>query len=159
MEGNQLWSCATSRHEEKWERRGKTARNADQGATKRLVTGMFLCNYQVNFTQTFEKSQKVKCELCTLPSAEVEIHENKPVRQKIEDRNREKTISWDQNRSLYLTKSGCKQLLCVSICVCSFRWNHPALAAVLGFLTLAVPVAASRLLLFEASVVLLRLIW
>lgn len=38
--------------------------------------------------------------------------------------------------------------------------NLPAPAAVLGFPTLAAPVAASRLVLFEASVVLLlRLIW
>lgn len=51
---------------------------------KRLVTGLVPCNYQVNFTQTFEKSQKVKCELGALPSGEVEVHENKSVRWKIE---------------------------------------------------------------------------
>lgn len=52
----------------------------EEGVRKRLVTGLFPCNYQVNFTQTFEKSQKVKCELGTLPSAEVEVHENNWVR-------------------------------------------------------------------------------
>ena len=30
VEGNKLWSCATSRHQGKWERAGKTARNAGE---------------------------------------------------------------------------------------------------------------------------------
>lgn len=39
----------------------------------------------MNFTQTFEKSQKVKCELDALPSAEGEGDENKGKRQKETD--------------------------------------------------------------------------
>lgn len=38
---------------------------------------MFLCNYQVNFTQTFEKSQKVKFELDVPRSVEVDVDEKK----------------------------------------------------------------------------------
>lgn len=45
---------------------------------------MFPSNYQVNFTQTLEKPQKVKWELGPLPSAEVEADENKSGRQTIE---------------------------------------------------------------------------
>lgn len=61
---------------------GKTARNAGRwrGSEEETCYWMFPCNYQVNFTQTFEKTQKVKCELDALPSAEGEVDENKSVR-------------------------------------------------------------------------------
>lgn len=43
---------------------------------------MFLSDYQVNFTQTLKKPQKVKRELAALTSAEVGADENETVRYK-----------------------------------------------------------------------------
>lgn len=64
---------------------------------------MFPCNYQVNFTQTFENSQDVKCELGALPSAEVDVYENKS---KVETGKAEKT-----EFTFPFAKSNTKQLV------------------------------------------------
>lgn len=73
-------------------------------------------NYQVNFMQTSEKPQKVKCELAALPSAEV--HENKL------HMWREKTHTCVYS----FFKSNTKQLVRASICLkpslkSSSRWR------------------------------------
>ena len=51
MEGNKLWSCATSRHQGKWERAGKTARNA--GEMKREWGRDLLLNVSVQLSSEF----------------------------------------------------------------------------------------------------------
>lgn len=57
----------------------------------------------MNFTQTFENSQDVKCELGALPSAEVDVYENKS---KVETAKAEKT-----EFTFPFAKSNTKQLV------------------------------------------------
>ena len=67
-------------------------------------------SHQVNFTQSFEKSQEVKCELGAVPSVEGEVDVNE---RKTENRKQ----IWRSQNSCFLLLSQEQNALFVCVCV------------------------------------------